>query len=51
MSTTRENALAEAILALSTDQYPSIRAAAKAFGVSHDTLGRRMKGGLINSEA
>lgn len=51
MSVPREEQLAGAIHSLSTGEYTSIRAAAKAYGVNRNTLTRRMEGGLSQSEA
>jgi transposase-like protein len=51
MSIPREEQLAAAIHSLSTREYTSIRAAAKAHGVNRNTLTRRIQGGLSQSEA
>jgi helix-turn-helix, Psq domain len=40
-----------ALESIRTHQYPSIRAAAKAYGVNHRTLTRRLRGGLLYTQA
>jgi DDE superfamily endonuclease/Tc5 transposase DNA-binding domain/helix-turn-helix, Psq domain len=51
MSIPREEQLTSAIQSLSTGEFSSIRAAAKAYGVNRNTLTRRMQGGLTQREA
>jgi hypothetical protein len=51
MDTPKEQAIAGAIQSLSTNQYPSIRAAAAAFDVDRRTLTRRLRGGLTHTQA
>jgi hypothetical protein len=51
MSTPIEQALADAVRSLSTNQFTSIRAAAKYYAVDRTTLTRRLRGGLSHVEA
>jgi Tc5 transposase DNA-binding domain/helix-turn-helix, Psq domain len=46
-----ESAIQEAINALNSGQFTSCRAAARHFGVNHDTLGRRINGTLSRQQA
>ena len=46
-----EQRLQDALLAYSSSEYPSIRAAADAYSVCRMTLGRRLKGGNTRREA
>lgn len=51
MTSTTEQALQDAQDAYSRNEYPSIRAAATAYGVDRMTLGRRLKGGNTRQQA
>jgi hypothetical protein len=46
-----ESAIQEAIDALDSHRFTSCRAAARHFGVNHDTLGRRRNGTLPRQQA
>ena len=51
MAFNKEQALQDALDAYDRREYPSIRAAAKAFNVNHGTLARRINGGLSRQQA
>ena len=51
MTTATEQSIQDALLAYSSGEYPSIRAAATAYGVDRMTLARRLKGGNTRREA
>ena len=51
MASPFEEQINGALESIRTHQYPSIRAAAKAYGVNHRTLTRRLRGGLSYTQA
>jgi hypothetical protein len=51
MTTVTEESIQDALLAYTGGEYPSIRAAATAYGVDRMTLARRLKGGNTRREA